>query len=293
MNTLLLSIIFHFILASAAEPPCKKTCGSIEIKYPFGTGHGCGSPRFHPYIACSAATNQLLLTTHTGTYPVTSIDYSAAVITVAPPCMSNCTNMQPTSISFGLDWAGPFQIGPSTFILLGCSSSTSSIAIKGNLICDASSAYLCATIYSCPAVVALGLPLFPPTNSCCVYSPANIGPRDELDLEELQCAAYSSVAALGDVPTDPTRWQYGVALKYTLGGLDSYNLAPSCRGCELSGGVCGYEPPKNSFVCVCGGGNASTDCNSYNWNYMSSGLQLRGLLWVGIILGIAVSLVVM
>lgn len=276
MKSLLLSIIFHSFLTSATGPPCKKTCGSIEIKYPFGSGNGCGSPRFHPYVSCSAASNQLLLTTHTGTYPITSADYSAAVITVSPPCMSNCTAMQPTSLSFGLDWAGPFQLGPSTFILLGCAASTSAVAVRGSLVCDASSAYLCATIYSCPAVVALGLPLFPPTNSCCVYSPANLDPKDELNLGELGCAAYTSVVALGDVPTDAARWRYGVALKYTMGGLDGYNTAPSCHGCELSGGVCGYAPPRNSFVCVCDYANTTTDCNSYNWIYMSSSLQLRG-----------------
>ncbi|KAL0396555.1 UNVERIFIED_CONTAM: hypothetical protein Scaly_0103900 [Sesamum calycinum] len=85
----------------------------------------------------------------------------------------------------------------------------------------------------------LGLPLFPPTNSCCVYSPANLDPNVELDIRELKCGGYTSVVSLGDLPTEPGQWLYGVALKYTLGGLDSYNIAPSCRACEMSGGVCG------------------------------------------------------
>lgn len=89
----------------------------------------------------------------------------------------------------------------------------------------------------------------------------------------LGCAAYTSVAGLGDEPTDPATWRYGVALKYTV-GLDGYGMAPGCRGCELSGGVCGYAPPRDSFVCVCESGNTTTDCNGYNWIYMSSSFKL-------------------
>ncbi|KAL8475115.1 hypothetical protein ACS0TY_031518 [Phlomoides rotata] len=278
MNTLLLlSLTFHSFLTTtlSSNSPCKKTCGSLEVKYPFGTGEGCGSPRFHPYVACSGG--RLLLTTHKGTYTITSINYASAVISVAPPCMSNCTSMQPSPITFGLDWASPFQLGPSSFILFGCSSTQ-------NSICDPS--YLCASFYSCPAVVELGLP----TNSCCVYSPANLDPNNQLDLGELKCAGYSSVAELGDVPTDPARWRYGVALKYTLG---VYETAPSCRGCEESGGVCGYGPPRNSFVCVCDQyGNTTTDCNSYNWIYMSSSsLRSNAKSWLEI-LGVSVLVLV-
>ncbi|KAL2246616.1 UNVERIFIED_CONTAM: hypothetical protein Sindi_2513900 [Sesamum indicum] len=269
MNSLLPVILFiylHFILTMTKptltlEPACKTRCGTLDVKYPFGTGPGCGSPRFHPYVACSPDGTQLLLTTHTGSYPITSISYADSTLTISPPCMSNCTSMQPAPPKFGLDWAGPFQLGSSTFILLACSSST----IKGNPICDPSSAYLCPSIYTCPGVVSLGLPLFPPTNSCCVYSPANLNSNVELDIRELKCAGYTSVVSLGDLPTNPGQWLYGVALKYTLGGLDSYNIAPSCRACEMSGGVCGYSPPRNYFVCVCANGNTTTDCYSYSW----------------------------
>ncbi|KAL7150211.1 hypothetical protein ABFS83_05G095400 [Erythranthe nasuta] len=247
------------------EPACKTRCGPLEIKYPFGTGHGCGSPRFHPYVTCSAAAGsggegELRLTTHTGSYQVTSISYSDSVLT----------------------------LGPSTFILLACSPETYSITVKGNPICDPSSLYLCADIYTCPGVVALGLPLFPPTNTCCVYSPANLGPEDELDLEALGCEGYSSVVALGDSPTDPARWRYGVALKYTLGGMDGYDVAPSCRGCEQSGG---YAPPRNSFVCVCGKyGNTTTDCYGYNWIYTSSSVLSSGSIWQGILAAVSIFL---
>lgn len=107
-----------------------------------------------------------------------------------------------------------------------------------------------------------------------MYSPANLDSRDELNLHELNCAGYASVVSLGNVPSDPMQWEYGMVLKYNLGGLDSYNTAPSCRACELSGGVCGYAPPHNSFVCVCQNGvNTTTDCYNYlhgQWLSVSS-----------------------
>ncbi|XP_027075346.1 uncharacterized protein [Coffea arabica] len=275
----------------APNPACLTKCGSLEVKYPLGTGYGCGSPRFHPIIACTATAtgDRLLLTTHTGSYPITSISYSSSTITISPPCMSNCTFMQTCPTILGLDWASPFQLGPSIFILLSCDPSISSLTTKdfNTLICDPSSTYLCASVYTCPAVVDLGMRLFPSTNTCCVYSPANLDSRDEFNLHELNCAGYTSVVSLGDVPSDPMQWEYGMVLKYNLGGLDSYNTAPSCRACELSGGVCGYAPPHNSFVCVCQNGvNTTTDCYNYlngQWLSVSSTSHLSWKVWWGIL----------
>ncbi|XP_052196992.1 wall-associated receptor kinase-like 20 [Diospyros lotus] len=266
---ILLHLIFTLPAAQrtlAQEPLCLTKCGPLDIKYPLGTGHGCGSPRFHPYITCASSYDggRLLLTTHTGSYPITSISYATSTLIITPPSMSNCTAMLPSTSNLGLDWAGPFQLGPSTFILLSCPPPTSALAVKGAAICDPSTLYLCASIYTCPAVVGLGLPLFPPTNTCCVYAPANLNPKGELDLAGLKCAGYASVVDLGDVPTDPERWKYGVELKYTEGGKDGYNISPNCLGCEMSNGVCGYAPPSNSFLCVCRGYNTSTDCYNNN-----------------------------
>ncbi|KAL3527641.1 hypothetical protein ACH5RR_012297 [Cinchona calisaya] len=288
------TIIYYILMISfapwyilAPNPACRTKCGPFEMKYPLGTGYGCGSPRFHPFVACSSDGNQLLLTTHTGSYPITSISYSSSTLTISPPCMSNCTFMQTSPANLGLDWASPFQFGPSIFILLSCNPSISSLTMKGTLICDPSSTYLCPSIYTCPAVVALGLPLFPSINTCCVYSPANLDSNDELNLQELKCAGYTSVVSLGDVPSDPMQWQYGMVLKYTLGGLDSYNIAPSCHACELSGGVCGYVPPRNSFVCVCENGvNTTTDCYNYlqgQWLSMSTTYQVNWKAWLGVL----------
>ncbi|GMN33826.1 hypothetical protein TIFTF001_004364 [Ficus carica] len=183
--------------------------------------------------------------------------------------MSTCFSMQPSPSNFGLDRPGPFLPGPSTFILLACSPPTSALSsVSGtgvsSPVCDGNS-HLCASLYTCPAVVSLGLPTFPPTNTCCVYSPANLNAKDELDLKGMKCKAYASVVSLGDFATDPGRWEYGVALKYNVGVLESSVVETNCKSCEMSDGVCGYstENEENSFVCVCNSGfNTTTDCHS-------------------------------
>ncbi|KAF5188813.1 wall-associated receptor kinase carboxy-terminal protein, partial [Thalictrum thalictroides] len=218
--TLQLFLLFshhHLLIIASDQQPssssCQNKCGSLEVNYPLGTGYGCGSPRFYPYVSCAPGGDQLLLTTHTGSYPITSISYTTSTITITPPQMSTCNSMQSSS-NFGLDWTSPFQLGPSVFILLACPPPTSSLSIKGTPICDTANTHLCASIHTCPAVASLGLSLFAPTSTCCVYSPANLNAKGDLDLQKLKCAAYVSVVSLGDIPTDPNRWVYGINLKY-------------------------------------------------------------------------------
>lgn len=259
----LLNFFMILLLASpptASTPVCHDTCGSIQVKYPFGTGPGCGSPLFNPYITCTSngTLDQLILKTHTSSYPITSISYTTSTLILTPPYMSTCTTMQ-TSPNFGIDLTAPFQISSSTFILLHCQ-------VKSSTICDTSFDYLCASLYSCPEVVSLGMPLFSPTNTCCVYSPGNLDGKGELNLRENDCSGYTSVVSLGDNPTDPTHWVYGVALKYTHGVFDDI-VTTKCTSCESSGGVCGYAPPGSGFVCVCKSGyNTSLDCSNYDQN---------------------------
>lgn len=150
--------------------------------------------------------------------------------------MSTCTAMHP-SPNFGLDWASPLQPTTSRFLLLACSSPAASLTYQGQTqLCDASYAHLCAALYSsCPSLTSLGLPLFSPPTSCCVYSPANLGPHGDLDVEGLGCVGWTSVVSLGEVPTDPTRWEYGVVLKFD--GGDGFGFGAACSECEKSGGV--------------------------------------------------------
>ncbi|XP_077243053.1 uncharacterized protein LOC143883593 [Tasmannia lanceolata] len=105
------------------------------------------------------------------------------------------------------------------------------------------------------------------------------------------------MVSLGDFPADPSQWEYGVSLKFDQGALDNYGLASACTGCEKSGGVCGYTPPYNYFVCVCNNGiNTSSDCQGQLgfWSsappgsgYSIAGIALLGwLLVLGSLLGL-------
>ncbi|KAF6148716.1 hypothetical protein GIB67_019324 [Kingdonia uniflora] len=254
----ILSEYYHNHCVLAAEPTassCQDKCGSLSVKYPLGTGYGCGSPRFYPYVSCSSTGDQLLFATHTGSYPITSVFYDTSTLIVTPPRMSNCSSMQASS-NLGLDWPSPFQLGPSVFVLLSCAPPTSSHAV-----CDTTNDHLCASMHTCAAITSLGLSLFAPTDTCCVYTPANFNTKGELDLQALKCAGYTSVLSLGDLPMDPNRWEYGIALKYTQMGFDQYDVAIKCEACEKSDGICGYAPPQDDFVCVCSSGmNSSSDC---------------------------------
>lgn len=83
----------------------------------------------------------------------------------------------------------------------------------------------------------------------------------DLDIQGLKCAGFSSVVSLGDSPADPSRWEYGVVLKFGERELDGHDFATACDTCEKSDGVCGYTPPRNYFVCVCQNGvNTTLDC---------------------------------
>ncbi|KAG9155195.1 hypothetical protein Leryth_020455 [Lithospermum erythrorhizon] len=258
---LLQTIIFFFYLPSLiSSQTCKNTCGTIPIKYPFGTGSGCGDPRFQPYVYCE--NGQLNFKTHTGCYQVTSIDYNKNVMYISDTSMSTCACWQPSK-GFSLDWNAPFSFQDDTiFALLDCSVDSSPIYKSSGgennssfPMCDNQGAEICSLLYSCQAVSRIDLPV----STCCVYAPVDLGPSFDMDLQKLKCTSYSSIHGFNGQFPNPQGWNYGISLKYKFNFNNDYPIV--CDNCEKSHGVCGYNGPYNAFSCNCPTGvNTTTDC---------------------------------
>ncbi|XP_043704133.1 uncharacterized protein LOC122654210 [Telopea speciosissima] len=247
-----------FLPSLVSSQTCKKSCGDQILRYPFGSSPGCGDPRFQNYITCDPNQHQLTLTTHTGCYSIDTIDYQNQILYVTDPTMSTCSSTQPSK-GFGHDWNAPFTFHDDNIVALLDCSTTSSPLYSSNAttvaLCDNQGASVCSILCSCPDISSLNLPIF----TCCVYTPTDLGPAFEMDLQKLQCTSYTAIYSFNGQESNPERWKYGVALKYRFNVKNEY---PSdCNNCEKSNGVCGYTGAYNSFICSCISGiNTTTDC---------------------------------
>lgn len=279
--TIMITIIFFLIPSLVSSQTCLRACGKLPLKYPFGSGPGCGDSRFQHYVTCNNDQQQLTFTTHTGSYPITAIDYSNQLLYISDPSISTCSCNQPSK-GFGLDWDAPFTFADETiFALLGCSlddspiyspnsdgnyNSSSSRAVP---LCDKQALPICSFLYSCRAISPLNLPI----STCCVYTPVDLGPSFDMDLEKLKCGSYSGFYSFNGRQSDPDSWKYGIALKYKF---SVYNEFPSyCANCEKSFGYCGYTGAYNSFICNCPSGFNSTSYCFFGYNLGSRLIPLQ------------------
>ncbi|CAN0896410.1 hypothetical protein LINGRAHAP2_LOCUS18473 [Linum grandiflorum] len=253
------------VISSAAlhNGTCHDTCGTIPVKFPFGSGYGCGHPDFGRYVRCNSGAFEL--STGTGIYTVSSIDYPSSTLIVTDPLMSTCSSMQ-NSGSFILDRASPFTLTrDNIFALLGCST-TSPVFDPSEDLCETGSgSRVCRGLYSCPGVTGIGNA---PASTCCVYdSPIQLDAGYILDLPKLQCSSYTSIYSYGGSEGDPMKWKYGISLQYN----GSY-LTGLCKDCQTSGGLCGFSGLDQSFACICRNGkNTTTAC--FGQNYAWSGTR--------------------
>lgn len=260
----LLSISLIFLPSLTSSVPCQKICGKQRINYPFGSGPGCGDKLFQKYITCNQ--QRLTFTTHTGSYPITAVDYTNQIIYISDRTMSTCFCSQPSK-GFGLDWDAPLTFTDrNVFALLDYSISSSPIYRQSlnnnggnstmiNSLCDNEATPVCSLLFTCRPISTLNLPI----STCCVYTPLDLGPSFEMDLEKLKCTSYTGFYGYNGEEYNPEKWNYGVALKYKFNVNNDY---PSfCADCERSNGICGYGGAYNYFVCNCPSGvNSSTDC---------------------------------
>ncbi|KAF6157309.1 hypothetical protein GIB67_004247 [Kingdonia uniflora] len=258
-----ITLLFSF----ASFQACKRSCEDQLVRYPFGSGPECGDPRFQTSVTCDQ--EKLTLTIHTGTYNIETVDYDNHVVYILDPSMTTCTTFPPSKVIV-LDWDSPFTFTEGNFFaLLGCSITSSPLYKSRNgdngtvvPLCDNEGAPLCSLLYSCPAISNQNLPI----SSCCVYTPVDLGPAFDMDLQKLQCVSYAAVYSFNGQDLKPESWKYGVALKYKFSVKNDFPSA--CNICERSNGVCGYTGAYNLFICNCAGGvNTTTDCYfSASWN---------------------------
>lgn len=236
---------------------CHDRCGSVSLKFPFGSGFGCGHHDFARYVKCSSSSETLEFSTGTGIYTISSIDYTSNTIFVSDPLMSTCSSMQ-NSGSFTLDRGSPFSItSENMFVLLGCST-TSPVFDQNQDLCDTGSgSNICRGLYSCNGVTGIGLEPNAPISTCCVYEPPiPLGSGYGLDLPKLQCSSYSAIYGFGGDEGNPMKWQYGISLEFN----GTYSSA-QCKNCEDSGGYCGFSGFNQSFTCICQNGvNTTINC---------------------------------
>lgn len=259
------SLIILLFSPRTTSQACKSSCGPIPVKYPFGTGPGCGDPRFQTRVTCN--NQHLTFVTHTGCYPITAIDYSNQIIYITDPSMSTCACTQPSK-GFSLDWDAPFSFHDDTvFALINCDASLFKSDGRNNAVspvCDSESGgRVCGLLNSCQAVSSR---LDIPVSTCCVYTPVDLGPSFEMDLQKLKCGSYSGLYGFSGHEDNPDSWKYGVAIKYKFNLNNEYPEV--CGNCEKSNGVCGYNGPYNSFICNCRSGiNMTIDCSfEATWN---------------------------
>ncbi|MCD7459957.1 hypothetical protein HAX54_042400 [Datura stramonium] len=265
----LLFLLIHPLEAVPSIIPlngsCTDRCGSIVLKFPFGSGFGCGHPAFSRFIKCTSGVLQF--STGTGIYTISSLDYSTNTLVLTDPFMSTCSSMQ-NSGSFTLDHSTPFSImKENIFVLLGCSTTSAVFDPKQDLCDTGSGSNVCRGLYSCKGVTGIGLEPNGPISTCCVYDPpVPIGSGYGLNLPRLQCSSYSSIYGFGGDEGDPMKWQFGISLQYN----NSYFTDDSCKNCEDSGGVCGFSGADESFACICRNG-VNTTINCYGRGYAWSG----------------------
>lgn len=238
---------------------CRKQCGDLPIKYPFGIDDGCGNPYFRNVLVCTNNT-KLEFRTPSGTYAVTNISYSDPHIVISNPFMWTCLNSNsfPPSRPFSLDSSTPFSLSPlNNFLFFNCSDSViarprPSFCERNPDLCDSvcdSSSYLCRNLPGCPSVLE--------RSHCCTYYPTA---SESLRLMLAECASYTSVywRFVGATPPYNQVADYGIRVDYDM------TVTTHCFECQeptKGNGICGFDVQSRQFLCLCDGRSSSTYCN--------------------------------
>ncbi|KAL3374584.1 hypothetical protein AABB24_006189, partial [Solanum stoloniferum] len=257
--------ILHGVYSHGDAHKCRSYCGNLTVDYPFAIQSGCGHSGYRDLLFC--INDVLMLHISSGSYRVLDIDYAYESLTLDDPHMSTCS-----SIVFGHRgngfvverWREPYlnPTADNVFMLLGCTAE--SPLFQGfpgkHLPCRNVSGMGCEEYYGCPGWDIIGPKKVgvvygsgPP--DCCAVSFEAI---KAINLTKLSCQGYSSAYSLAPLRVDgPHGWSYGIRVKYSVEGDDSF-----CKACEATGGSCGYDVNDFSSLCMCGSWNSTSNCDS-------------------------------
>ncbi|XP_057422090.1 LOW QUALITY PROTEIN: uncharacterized protein LOC130715945 [Lotus japonicus] len=169
--------------------PCKNSCGTIPINYPFGLEDGCGAPQFRHMLNCN--TTELFFETPSGSYKVQSINYEKSSMVIYDPSMSTCSILQPHHDFLMTDIQSAI-IPPSqdtVFVLLNCSID-SPVLNHYKYLCFDFAGHTCDELYgSCNAFRVFHL-LTNSSPPCCFTSYNTV---KFMSMNILDCTHYTSV----------------------------------------------------------------------------------------------------
>ncbi|KAJ4961362.1 hypothetical protein NE237_021272 [Protea cynaroides] len=197
-----------------------------------------------------------------GSYRVLQIDYAYHSLILGDPRLSTCNSIVRGGMANGFvlePWRAPYlnPAADNAFMLIGCSPQ--SPLFQGfpgkHLPCRNVSGMGCEEYYDCPAWDRSAVLRRTSPPQCCSVSFEAIR---AINLTKLQCEGYSSTYNLAPLRVSgPSGWSYGIRVMYTLPSGDAF-----CRACESTGGVCGYHTASLAELCICGGRNSTSNCDS-------------------------------
>jgi Wall-associated receptor kinase galacturonan-binding len=108
----LLYITIIFSISSSQSTVCHKFCGDVPIHYPLSIDDGCGSAYYRDLLLCTNS-SVLHFCIPSGSYPVSSIDYTNPHLVITDPTLWSCSNPSDTSFaatSFSHDTSKRFSL---------------------------------------------------------------------------------------------------------------------------------------------------------------------------------------
>ncbi|KAK9278242.1 hypothetical protein L1049_027804 [Liquidambar formosana] len=290
-----LSIIFPALIplvsGNGHVDTCRSYCGNVTIDYPFALQSGCGHPGFRDLLFCM--NDVLMFHISSGSYRVLEIDYAYQSLTLHDPHLSTCDSIVLGGKGNGFEieqWRAPYlnPTADNVFMLIGCSAQ--SPLFQGfpgkHLPCRNVSGMGCEEYYGCPGWTSVGTKRAgsafgsgPP--ECCSVAFEAI---KAINLTRLHCEGYSSAYSLAPLRVDgPRGWSYGIRVRYSVQGNDSF-----CRACVATGGTCGYGSDAVRELCMCGSWNSTSNCDSVHTSSSSRGTWSVVNVSAGIFIGIIV-----